>query len=157
MCFRLLLPDYINFCITQTLPNEAELSKKQHRCFKSNGSGSGQGEKTQIKYLNQFIAFFSQFDLIIHPDRFEIRQSDNTLGREEIVSWSKYYFFHNFLQNSLQKSFQLIFYRFTKMKIKSYEFPKFKPATHLFYFQSIKIVHGPSDSWSMRRSHIILY
>ena len=36
-------------------------------------------------------------------------------------------FFHNFLQNSLQKSFQFIylfFHNFTKMKIKSFECPK---------------------------------
>ena len=36
-------------------------------------------------------------------------------------------FFHNFLQNSLQKSFQFIFlffYNFTKIKIKSFECPK---------------------------------
>ena len=36
-------------------------------------------------------------------------------------------FFHNFLQNSLQKLFQFIFlffYNFTKIKIKSFECPK---------------------------------
>ena len=39
---------------------------------------------------------------------------------------SKYYFFHDFLQNSLQKSFQFIFYfyKFTKIKIKSFVCPK---------------------------------
>ena len=50
----------------------------------------------------------------------------------------KYYFFHNFLQNFLQKSFQFIFFVF------SFECPK-------FYFQSIKIILGPSDDWSMKR------
>ena len=37
------------------------------------------------------------------------------------------FFFHNFLQNSLQKSFQFIFlffYNITKIKIKSFESPK---------------------------------
>ena len=37
------------------------------------------------------------------------------------------FFFHNFLQKSLQKSFQFIFlffYNFTKIKIKSFECPK---------------------------------
>ena len=37
------------------------------------------------------------------------------------------FFFHDFLQNSLQKSFQFIFlffYEITKMKIKSFECPK---------------------------------
>ena len=37
------------------------------------------------------------------------------------------FFFHNFLQNSLQKLFQFIFlffYKFTKIKIKSFECPK---------------------------------
>ena len=47
----------------------------------------------------------------------------NTLGR-----WDKrlidqvFFFFHNFLQNTLQKSFQFIF--FFIIKIKSYECPK---------------------------------
>ena len=40
-----------------------------------------------------------------------------------------------------------IFYFFiTLQNIKSFEFPKL-----LFYFQSIKIILGPSDAWSMRR------
>ena len=36
------------------------------------------------------------------------------------------FFFHNFLQNSLQKSFQVTFfsYKFTKIKINSFECPK---------------------------------
>ena len=38
------------------------------------------------------------------------------------------FFFHNFLQNSLQKSFEfiyfLLFYKFTKIRIKSFECPK---------------------------------
>ena len=37
---------------------------------------------------------------------------------------SKYYFFfHKILQNSLQKHFQFIFWKITKMKIKSFECP----------------------------------
>ena len=39
---------------------------------------------------------------------------------------SKYYFFHDFLQNSLQKSFQFIFlffYKITKIKIKEFWVP----------------------------------
>ena len=46
----------------------------------------------------------------------------------------KLFFFHNFLQNSLQKSFQFILYNFTKIKIKSFECPKSKPATRCFIF-----------------------
>ena len=33
-------------------------------------------------------------------------------------------FFHNFLQNSLQKWFQFILFLFTKIKIKNFECPK---------------------------------
>jgi hypothetical protein len=47
-------------------------------------------------------------------------------------------FFHNFLQISLQKSFQFIFvflYNFTNTKIKSFEFRKSEPATHCFIFR----------------------
>ena len=47
------------------------------------------------------------------------------------------------------KSFQFIFYNFTKIKIKSFECPNSKP---LFCFQSIKIILGPSDAWSMKRA-----
>ena len=47
-------------------------------------------------------------------------------------------FFHDFLQNSLQKFFQfiVIFFicNYTKIKIKSFECPKSKPATHCFIF-----------------------
>ena len=53
-------------------------------------------------------------------------------------------FFHNFLQNSLQKSFQFIFlffYKITKIKIKSFECPK--------SIKSVKkMMLGTSDSWS---------
>ena len=50
-------------------------------------------------------------------------------NRRPSVWCSKYYFFHDFLQNSLQKSFQFIFlflYKITKIKIKSFECPKSK-------------------------------
>ena len=82
---------------------------------------------------------------------------NETLGRwvdGTIVSSTKHLmfqlyiiFFHNFLQNSLQKPLDLFFYYFL-IEIKSFEFPKSKP---MFYFQSIKIILGPSDAWSMRR------
>ena len=49
------------------------------------------------------------------------------------------FFFHNFFQNSLQKSFQFIFYKFTKIKIKIvYEIMK-------------KIMPGTSDAVSVVR------
>ena len=55
---------------------------------------------------------------------------------------SKYIlFFHDFLQNSLQKSFQFIFlffYKITKIKIKSFECPK-----------SIKSIKKP-NTWNIR-------
>ena len=47
------------------------------------------------------------------------------------------------------------------MKIKSFECPKFKPASHCFIFNLSKyVILGPSDAWSMRQStqqHSILY
>ena len=49
--------------------------------------------------------------------------------------------FHNFLQNSLQKSFQFIFLFFcnlTKIKIKGFEWSKSKQATHCFIFNLSK-------------------
>ena len=52
-------------------------------------------------------------------------------------------FFHDFLQNSLQKSYQFffIFWKITKITIKSFECP--------MSIKSIKkIIHGTSDSWS---------
>ena len=56
---------------------------------------------------------------------------------------SKYYFFfHNFLQNSLQKLFQFIFlffYKFTKIKIKSFECPK--PISN----------YKKNNAWNIRR------
>ena len=57
----------------------------------------------------------------------------NTLGRwddrliDQASDVTSIIFFHDFLQNSLQKSFQFIFlffYRITKIKIKSFECPK---------------------------------
>ena len=64
-----------------------------------------------------------------------------------------FFFIPKILQNSLQKPFQFIFsffYKITKMKIKSFECLKSKPATH--FFQTIKISFGPSDSCPLRRS-----
>ena len=58
-------------------------------------------------------------------------------------------FFHSFMQNSLQKSFQFIFiffYKFTKIRIKSFECPKFM----MNYEKEIMFVR--SDTWSMSRS-----
>ena len=55
-------------------------------------------------------------------------------------------FFHNFLQNSLKKSFQFIFlfsYNFTKIKIKTFECPKSIRNCEK------KILLGTSDAWSM--------
>ena len=49
------------------------------------------------------------------------------MTRRPSVWCSKYIFFHDFLQNSLQKWFQCIFsflYEFTKIKTKSFECPK---------------------------------
>ena len=46
--------------------------------------------------------------------------------------WCSKYFFHDFLQNSLQKSFQyifLFFYKITKIKIKSCRLTDFKTRT----------------------------
>ena len=48
--------------------------------------------------------------------------------------------------------FNLFFYNFTKITIMSFECHKSEPATHCFIFQSIKIILGPSDAWSMRQS-----
>ena len=79
----------------------------------------------------------------------------NTLGRW--INWTivslticlifqLLFLFQNFLQNSLQKFFQifLFFHNFTK--IKSFECPKSKPATHCLNFQSIKLIH----TWTIR-------
>ena len=57
-----------------------------------------------------------------------------------IVWCSKYYFFSQFLAKILCKNPFIFFCNFTKIKIKP-----------LFYFQSIKMILGPSDAWSMRR------
>ena len=64
------------------------------------------------------------------------------------------FFFHNFLQNSFQRSFQFIYFyfycNFTKVKIKSYECSKSKRPTVLFSIH--QIILGPSNTWLMRRS-----
>ena len=56
-------------------------------------------------------------------------------------------FFHDFLQNSLQKYFQsicLFFFKNTKIKVKSFECPK--------SIKSLKkIILGTSDTWSTIR------
>ena len=62
---------------------------------------------------------------------------------------STYYFVHNFLLDSLQKSFQFIyifFHNFTKIRIMSFGCPKTQANNPLFYFQSIKIILGPSEA-----------
>jgi hypothetical protein len=48
------------------------------------------------------------------------------------------FFFHNFLQNSLQKWFQFIFYKCTKIEIKSFERPT-----------SIEN-YGKNNAWNIR-------
>ena len=79
----------------------------------------------------------------------------NTLGRwdkrliDQASDVPSIIFFHNFLQNSLQKSFQFIFLFFcnsTEMKIKSFECPK-----SIKSYEK-KIMLGTSDAWSMSRS-----
>ena len=60
--------------------------------------------------------------------------------------------FHNFLQDSLQNSFNLSLYNFTKIEIKSFKCPwvlRVQASNPLFYFQSIKIIVGPSNTWLM--------
>ena len=56
------------------------------------------------------------------------------------------FFFHNFLQNSLQKYFQFFFfYNFTKIKLKIFECSK-----SMRNYEK-KIILGTSDAWSMSR------
>ena len=52
------------------------------------------------------------------------------------------FFFHKILQNSLQKPFQSIFYKITKMKIKSFE---------CLYEILKKKILGTSNAWSTSR------
>ena len=60
-------------------------------------------------------------------------------NRRPRLWYSKYFFFHDFLQNSLQKSFQFISYLFYKItKIRSFECPK--------SIKSIKI----NNTWNIR-------
>ena len=69
------------------------------------------------------------------------------MNRRPSIWCSKYYFFHDFLQNSLQKYFQyicLFFLKNTKIKVKSFECPK--------SIKSLKkIMLGTSDAWSTIR------
>ena len=54
-------------------------------------------------------------------------------------------FFHNFLQNSLQKSFQFIFlffHNFTKIKIKSFEYSSQQPTALFSIYQN--------NTWTIR-------
>ena len=71
----------------------------------------------------------------------------NTLSRwvngddrliDQVIWCSKYFFFHNFLQNSFQKSFQFILFFYNFTKIKSFECRKSKLATHCFIFNLSK-------------------
>ena len=92
--------------------------------------------------------------------RLEIRQSTiyyaGLLGRwyKRIVDQASdvpsIIFFHDFLQNSLQKSFQFIFlffHKITKVKIKSFECSKSTKSIK-------KIILRTSDSWlTIRLSH----
>ena len=68
-------------------------------------------------------------------------------NRRPSVWCSKYYFFHDFLQNSLQKYFQsicLFFLKNTKIKVKSFKCPK--------SIKSLKkIILGTLDAWSTIR------
>ena len=54
-------------------------------------------------------------------------------------------FFHNFLQNSLQKSFQFILYNFTKIRIKSSS-PSSSPSQQLTVLFSIY----QNNTWTIR-------
>ena len=49
------------------------------------------------------------------------------------------------------KYYFLFFCNFTEIKIEFWV-PQVQASNPLFYFQSIKIILGPSDAWSMRRS-----
>ena len=102
----------------------------------------------------RFQPFFLSDEMV---NRSEIRQSKinsrsvagpmGQMNRRPSVWCSKYYFFHDFLQNSLQKYFQsicLFFLKNTKIKVKSFECPK--------SIKSLKkIILGTSDAWSTIR------
>ena len=99
-----------------------------------------------INAVPGLVRFTNSTKLFKNPSISEIlRWVAGTMGQMNCwpsVWCSKYYFFfHDFLQNSLQKSFQLfIFYFYNSTKIKSFE-----------YFKSIKslkkIIVGTSDAW----------
>ena len=75
---------------------------------------------------------------------------------------SKHFFFHNFWQNSLQISFQLILdflYNSKVINIKSFEFPKPKVATLCFIFNQSKeyLDHQTFGQWDDHPSEPAYY
>ena len=117
----------------------------EHVCFLFKFEFCVQKSKVFLQHFDCFVlGRISAVDL--KSDKLQY----NTLGSwvdRMIVSLTKrlmfqvLYFFYNFLQNYLQKSFQFIilfFHNFTKMKITSFECPKSNPATHCFLFNLSK-------------------
>ena len=66
---------------------------------------------------------------------------DGTIvGSPKCLMFQVLFFFHDFLQNYFQKSFQFIYFYFCitlQKKIKSFECPKSKPATNLFFISNL--------------------
>ena len=91
-----------------------------------------------VKIWQELLNFFFSPNLIFHssmsfknPSIFNIIRwvagSMRQTTHRPSVWCSKYFFFHNFLQNYLQKLFQFISlfsYKFKKIKILSFEWPK---------------------------------
>ena len=84
----------------------------------------------------------------------------NTLGRcvdGTIVSLTKclmfqvLFFFIISCKILFKNPFNLFSYNFTKIEIKSFELLAWTASNPLFYFQSIKIILWPSDTWLMRQ------
>ena len=97
--------------------------------------------KSQLGFYDYFI--HDMFDVWNGKNLKSDNLQYNTLGRwdnrliDQASDVPSIIFFHSFLQNSLQNSFNLFFYNFTK--IKSFECPKSKPgATHCFIFNLSK-------------------
>ena len=84
----------------------------------------------QLPFLHCSCCYFTQEKSSTHSSESEIRQSPiQYIGSLGQMTHSKYYFFHNFLQNALQTSFQFIFlffHNFTKIKIKTFECPNYE-------------------------------
>ena len=87
--------------------------------------------KSQLGFYDYFI--HDMFDVWNGKNLKSDNLQYNKLGRWDVrlidqsSDFPSIIFFHNFLENSLQKPFQfifLLFYNFTKIKIKSFEGPK---------------------------------